>query len=126
MEYQRSERVADLLLQVVAELLTREVHDPRLKWLNLTGARLSHDLRRATIYFNLLKAGANEAEAVAGLRSAGGFIRAPDLRRPGLAKGSIGAAKSGKILRIWEPQRWNPGGSPSRTIPGKFRGAPET
>jgi ribosome-binding factor A len=76
MEYQRSERVADLLLQVVAELLTREVHDPRLKWLNLTGARLSHDLRRATIYFNLLKAGANEAEAVAGLRSAGGFIRA--------------------------------------------------
>lgn len=76
MEYQRSERVADLLLQVVAELLSREVHDPRLKWLNLTGAKVSQDLRRATVYFNLLNAGTSQAEAAAGLRSAGGFIRA--------------------------------------------------
>jgi ribosome-binding factor A len=75
MDYQRSERVGDLLLEVIAELLRREIHDPRLQWLNLTGVRVSKDLRHATVYFNLLGGAADKNDTLAGLKSAGGFIR---------------------------------------------------
>jgi ribosome-binding factor A len=75
MDHQRSERVGDLLLEVIAELLRREIHDPRLQWLNLTGVKVSKDLRHAKIFFNLLGGSADKHEALAGLKSAGGFIR---------------------------------------------------
>jgi ribosome-binding factor A len=75
MDYQRSERVGDLLLEVIAELLRREIHDPRLQWLNLTGVKVSKDLRHATVFFNLLGGAADKNETIAGLKSAAGFIR---------------------------------------------------
>jgi len=75
MDYQRSERVGDLLLEVLAELLRREIHDPRLQWLNLTGVKVSKDLRQAKVFFNLLGGSADKSEAQAALKSAGGFIR---------------------------------------------------
>jgi len=38
MEYKRSDRVADLLLELVSELLAREVNDPRIAAVTLTVA----------------------------------------------------------------------------------------
>ena len=75
MDYQRSDRVGNLLLEVVAELLRREIHDPRLQWINLTGVKVSKDLRHAKIYFNLLGTAADKNTVAAGLKSAAGFIR---------------------------------------------------
>jgi ribosome-binding factor A len=75
MEYQRSERVGDLLLEVLAELLRRDIHDPRLQWLNLTGAKVSKDLRHAKVFYNLLGAAVDKDEVSAGLKSAAGFLR---------------------------------------------------
>lgn len=75
MEYQRSDRVGDLILEVVAELLRKEIRDPRIQTLTLTGVKVSKDLRHARVYFNLLGAQANRGEALAGLKSATGFIR---------------------------------------------------
>jgi len=76
MEYQRSDRVADLLLELVSQLLVREVNDPRIGPVTLTGADVSKDLRHAKIYFNLLTGSERKAEVSAGLKSATGFIRA--------------------------------------------------
>jgi ribosome-binding factor A len=76
MEYQRSDRVGDLLLEVIAELLSKEIRDPRIKFVTLTGARVSKDLRHAKIYFSLLAGREGSTEALAGLKSATGFIRA--------------------------------------------------
>jgi ribosome-binding factor A len=75
MEFQRSDRVADLLLEVLAELLRREIRDPRLQSVNLTGVRVSKDLRHAKVFFSLFGADADKTEALAGLKSAAGFIR---------------------------------------------------
>jgi ribosome-binding factor A len=75
MDYQRSERVGDLLVEVIAELLRREIRDPRLSAVTITAAKVSKDLRHARIYFNLLGAQANKKEALAGLESAKGFMR---------------------------------------------------
>jgi ribosome-binding factor A len=75
MEYKRSDRVGDLLVQVVSELLLREVSDPRVGAVALTGAEVSPDLRHAKIYFNLLTGSGDKKEALKGLKSAAGFIR---------------------------------------------------
>lgn len=75
MEYQRADRVGDLLLEIVAELLTKEIRDPRVRSVTLTGARVSKDLRHAKFFFSVLGETPNRTEALAGLKSASGFIR---------------------------------------------------
>lgn len=74
-EYQRADRVADSLLDVIAEVLRREVHDPRLQQLNLTGIKVSKDLRHARVFFRLLPGEHSREEALSGLKSARGFLR---------------------------------------------------
>jgi ribosome-binding factor A len=74
-EYQRSDRVGDSLLEIIAEVLRREIHDPRLQRLNLTGVKLSKDLRHAKVFFRLFPGEETREEALAGLKSAAGFLR---------------------------------------------------
>ena len=76
MEYQRSDRVGDLILEVIAELLRKDIRDPRVQAVTLTGTRVSKDLRHARVYFNLLGGQNDHSEVLAGLKSATGFIRA--------------------------------------------------
>jgi ribosome-binding factor A len=75
MEFQRSDRVGDLLLKVLAELLAREIRDPRVRGINLTGVKVSKDLRHARIFFSVFGAETNKNDALAGLKRATGFIR---------------------------------------------------
>ncbi|MFQ5682600.1 MAG: 30S ribosome-binding factor RbfA [Candidatus Binatia bacterium] len=75
MDYKRSDRVGELLLEIISQLLTREVHDPRVGPLNLTGVHLSGDLKHARIYFSLFGDTKKKAEVLSGLKSATGFIR---------------------------------------------------
>ena len=75
MEYERSDRVGDLILEVIAELLRKGIRDPRLRSVALTGVKVSKDLRHARVYFNLLGGEDDRDEALAGFKSAAGFIR---------------------------------------------------
>jgi ribosome-binding factor A len=75
MEYQRADRVGDLILEVIADVLRREIRDPRVQAVALTGAKVSKDLRHARVFFNLLGGQNDRAEVSAGLKSAAGFIR---------------------------------------------------
>lgn len=75
MDYQRSDRVGDLLVELISELLNREIRDPRVRGVTITAAKVTKDLRLARVYFNLLGGGENRDNVLAGLRSAGGFIR---------------------------------------------------
>jgi ribosome-binding factor A len=75
MEYQRADRVADLLVELISELLSREIRDPRIDGVTVTGAKVSKDLRHARVYFNLLGQQPNRKDVSAGLQSATGFIR---------------------------------------------------
>lgn len=76
MEYSRSDRVADLLLELISELLSKEIRDPRIGSVTLTSAEVTKDLRQARIYFTLLTGHEDKSEVLAGLKSASGFIRA--------------------------------------------------
>jgi ribosome-binding factor A len=75
MEYQRSDRVGDLILEVVAELLRKDIRDPRVRTVALTGIKVSKDLRHARLFFNLLGEQEGRDVALAGLKSASGVIR---------------------------------------------------
>jgi ribosome-binding factor A len=74
MASRRSERVSGLLLEVVSEVLLREVKDPRVRTVTLTGASISPDLKLAKVFFTTLQA-QNQTAALAGLKSATGYIK---------------------------------------------------
>lgn len=75
MEYQRADRVGDLLVELISELLRKEIRDPRIHAVTVTGVKVSKDLRHARVYFNLLGRQEDRKAVSAGLKSATGFIR---------------------------------------------------
>jgi ribosome-binding factor A len=77
----RTDRVADALQALVAELLLREIKDPRIGLVTITGVKVSPDLRHARVYFSCLGDDAQRAQSLKGLTSAAGFIRSQVARR---------------------------------------------
>jgi ribosome-binding factor A len=74
--FQRTDRVADVLLRDIAEVLLREVKDPRVRFVTITAVRLSKDLRNARVFFTtLLQEGQELADVLEGLRHAAGFVQ---------------------------------------------------
>lgn len=71
----RMEKVNAAVKTRVAEILEHELHDPRIGFVTVTRAKVSADLRHATVYFSLLEGHGSPAETQAGLSSARGYIR---------------------------------------------------
>ena len=71
----RPERVAELVLRELSELLLRDLKDPRLRGVTLTSVRMSDDLRHGRVFFSHLEGSPRAAAAVAGFQRAAGFIR---------------------------------------------------
>jgi ribosome-binding factor A len=80
----RTDRVADAVQQAIAELLLREIKDPRIGMITITGVRISPDLRHARVFFSRLGGAREREQSLAGLRSAAGFIRSQITRMLGL------------------------------------------
>jgi len=74
MPSRRPERVSSLLLEAVADVLMREVKDPRVRGVTLTGVTISTDLKVAKIFFTTLR-GEDQSAALAGLQSATAYIK---------------------------------------------------
>ena len=77
----RVERVADAIRAAIAEILLREIRDPRVGMVTITGVRLSPDLRHARVFFSVFGDEARRESALEGLRRAAGFIRRELARR---------------------------------------------
>jgi len=75
MELKRADRVADLILKELAEVLLRKVKDPRLGEITLTVVKVSPDLRHARVYYSLLADDRRKTDVAAGLESAKGFVK---------------------------------------------------
>jgi ribosome-binding factor A len=71
----RPERVAEMVLRELSQLLIRDLKDPRLRGVTLTRVKMSDDLRHARVFFSHLQGHAQASEAIKGFRSAAGFIR---------------------------------------------------
>lgn len=71
----RTERFSDLLRAELSELILREMKDPRVKLVSLTGVDVTSDLRRAVVRVSVLGEEPHRQEAVEALRHARGFLR---------------------------------------------------
>ncbi|HIE39596.1 MAG TPA: 30S ribosome-binding factor RbfA [Anaerolineales bacterium] len=72
-KYQK--RAADLIQVHLTDLLRTRVNDPRVHMVTITGVDVTADTRKAHVYFSVLGGPEAQAEALAGLRSAAGFLR---------------------------------------------------
>jgi len=73
--FQRTDRVADLMQREIAEILLKEVKDPRVQFVTITAVRLSKDLRNARVFFTALQDGEALENVTEGLRHAAGFVQ---------------------------------------------------
>ena len=74
--FKRADRVGDLIKSEISGILLKDVRDPRLRHITITGVKMSDDLRSAKIFFVPLGGDATGSdETIEGLRRASGFFR---------------------------------------------------
>ncbi len=71
----RQERVADLLQVEIANLLLKELKDPRIGFVSISRVRMTPDLKMARIYVSVLGSEKEVKSSLIGLDRAKGWIR---------------------------------------------------
>ncbi len=77
-EFSRSQRVSQQIQKEVAIILQREVKDPRIGMVTVSGVDVSRDLAYAKVFVTLLNNEGNDdgvQESLEGLKEASGYIR---------------------------------------------------
>lgn len=82
--YSRSDRVAGLIQHLLAELLQKEISDPRLAQTTITTVKVTRDLRIARIYFATKGEKGAQQAALDGFARAKGFVKRELAHRLGL------------------------------------------
>ena len=77
----RARRVADRISKELAVLLQREIADPRLSMLTITGAEVDREFAYATIYVSALGPEDSQQETLRALEGAKGFLRSQLAKR---------------------------------------------
>lgn len=80
----RARKLADRIRVVVAETLEMRVKDPRLGFVTITDARVTNDLREATVFYTVYGDEAARAATAAALESAKGVLRTEVGRQTGV------------------------------------------
>lgn len=81
MTVRRAERVGESVREVIADMLLRDIKDPRIGMITLTTVELTDDLKHAKVYFSCVGDEGTRQRSLNGLRSAAGFIRSQVTRR---------------------------------------------
>jgi len=76
-EIPRARRVAEQVQRVLADMLRRDVRDPRLKPVTITHVKMSPDLSHAWVHFQLLTGNAHDPAQQEILDEAAGYLRGP-------------------------------------------------
>lgn len=72
----RMRRVNEAVRVVLGEAITKDLHDPRVGFVTVTGVKTSPDLRHARVYVSVLGNDDERAASLEGLRAAHGFLQA--------------------------------------------------
>lgn len=75
MNYKRADRVGDLIRAELADILLREVADPRVRLVSITGVKVSDDLRMARIFFVEMGQDELRPETEEGIKRITGFLK---------------------------------------------------
>ena len=71
----RMRRVDEAMRVVLSDAITKDLKDPRIGFVTVTGVRTSPDLRQARVYVSVLGDEPARAATLEGLRSAHGFLQ---------------------------------------------------
>ena len=80
----RVRRLAERVQVIVAEMLETRVKDPRLGFVTITDARVTNDLREATVFYTVMGTEQEKADTAAALESAKGVLRTEVGRQTGV------------------------------------------
>lgn len=51
MSFRRADKVADLIKAEISDILLRQINDPQVQEITVTGVRVTDDLRQARVFF---------------------------------------------------------------------------
>jgi ribosome-binding factor A len=71
----RIDRVGELLLKEISDILLREIKDPRIGFTTLIKVEVTKDLRHAKVFVSIMGEKTDKTKALEGLDSAAGYIR---------------------------------------------------
>jgi ribosome-binding factor A len=80
----RTRKLGERIAQIVAEMLEHRIKDPRLGFVTITEARVTGDLREATVFYTVYGSEEEQAGTAAALASATGVIRSEVGRQTGI------------------------------------------
>lgn len=80
----RVRKIQEFIKQEVSNILLRELKDPRLGFVTVTDARITGDLREATVYVSLFGKPEEKKNTMKALKNATGYIRTEVGRRLGI------------------------------------------
>lgn len=72
---ERMRRVDTAVRQVVGDVVSQDLKDPRVGFVTVTDVKTSSDLRHARVYVSVLGTPAEQEASLEGLRSAHGFLQ---------------------------------------------------
>jgi len=75
MSAERMRRVDEAMREVLSDVLTHELKDPRVGFVTVTDVKTSPDLRHARVYVSVLGDAEVVEASLEGLRSANGFLQ---------------------------------------------------
>lgn len=74
-EFPRSQRVADQIQRDLADLIQREIQDPRLRLVTVSAVEVSRDLAHAKVFVTCMDAQQDHNQVLQALEHAAGFLR---------------------------------------------------
>ena len=80
----RVRKIQEFIKQEVSRIILQELKDPRLGFVTVTDARITGDLREATVYVSLFGSDEEKKNTLAALSKARGYIRSEVGKRLGI------------------------------------------
>lgn len=71
----RKDRLEELIKRIVSEIIMRELKDPRLGFITVTGVELSRDYSEAKIGVSVLGSPTDVRKSMEGIRSSSGYVQ---------------------------------------------------
>lgn len=71
----RLQRIADRIREVLAEMLIKEINDPRLEQITITDVTVDRELAYANIFVSCVEGSVRSKDILSGLKHASGYIR---------------------------------------------------
>ncbi|OGL41756.1 MAG: ribosome-binding factor A [Candidatus Schekmanbacteria bacterium RIFCSPHIGHO2_02_FULL_38_11] len=75
MNYKRVDRINELILEEISDILLKEIKDPRIGFVTITGVETSVDLSYAKVSVSIIGEQEKRESGIEGLKSASGYIR---------------------------------------------------